>query len=115
MVNSCVKHTVAHLDLASRWSDGSWGWDPCCLARRGPFWARCALEAVTALADEVRRQGMDGSAFDALVASRVMPGLGDAVRPSHMATLRRCWNAKRPAKFTEPGTKLRVKACEKHD
>eukprot|EP00913_Durusdinium_trenchii_P021736 g20422.t1 len=32
---------------------------------------------------------MDGSAFDALVASRATPSLGDAVRPNHMATLRR--------------------------
>ncbi|CAK8990846.1 unnamed protein product [Durusdinium trenchii] len=55
-------------------------------------------EAVSALAEEVRRQGMDGSAFDALVASRATPSLGDAVRPNHMATLRRCWNAKKPSK-----------------
>eukprot|EP00435_Cladocopium_sp_Y103_P064636 s233_g26.t1 len=53
-------------------------------------------EAVSALVDEVRSQGMDGVAFDGLVASRAMPALGDSVRPSHMATLRRCWNAKRP-------------------
>ena len=53
-------------------------------------------EAVSALVEEVRQQGMDGTAFDALVASRAMPALGDAVRPNHMATLRRCWNAKRP-------------------
>lgn len=53
-------------------------------------------EAISALVDEVRSQGMDGAAFDGLVASRAMPALGDSVRPSHMATLRRCWNAKRP-------------------
>lgn len=40
---------------------------------------------------------MDGAAFGALVASRSTPAsLQDAVRPSHMATLRRCWNSERP-------------------
>ncbi|CAE8593984.1 unnamed protein product, partial [Polarella glacialis] len=50
-------------------------------------------EAISALIQQVQRKDMDGEAFDALVASRRMPSLGDAVRPSHMATLRRCWNA----------------------
>jgi len=53
-------------------------------------------EAVAALADEVRDHDMDGEAFDALVASRAMPQLGDSVRPAHMATLRRCWHASKP-------------------
>lgn len=48
-------------------------------------------EAVLVLTNEVRRKAMDGEAFDALVASRTMPSLGDALRPAHMATLRRCW------------------------
>ncbi|CAE7257734.1 Dusp3 [Symbiodinium sp. CCMP2592] len=39
---------------------------------------------------------MDGEAFDVLIASRAMPALGDAVRPAHMAMLRRCWNANKP-------------------
>lgn len=50
-------------------------------------------EAVSALANEVRRGGMDSEAFDELVASRLTPALGDSVRPAHMATLRRCWRA----------------------
>lgn len=54
-------------------------------------------EALFALAEEVRKGGVDGDAFDTMVASRVMPSLGDSVRPSHMATLRRCWNAGKPA------------------
>lgn len=54
-------------------------------------------EALFALAEEVRRGRMDGDAFDTMVASRAMPSLGDTVRPSHMATLRRCWNANKPA------------------
>eukprot|EP00438_Fugacium_kawagutii_P003563 Skav209403 [mRNA] locus=scaffold2554:28110:45479:+ [translate_table: standard] len=52
-------------------------------------------EAVSALVEEVRQQGMDGVAFDALVARRTPLRLTQ-VRPNHMATLRRCWNAKRP-------------------
>merc|ERR1719469_575905 len=36
---------------------------------------------------------MDGPSFALLVASRATPSLGDSVRPAHMATLRRCWNA----------------------
>lgn len=50
-------------------------------------------EAVTALAEEVKRKQMDGSHFSALVASRATPKLGDAVRPTHMAKIRQCWNA----------------------
>jgi len=60
-------------------------------------------EAVAALADEVRYNDMDGEAFDALVASRAMPQLGDSVRPAHMATLRRCWNASRPPPSSSSG------------
>jgi len=73
-------------------------------------------EAVSALAEEVLRQSIDGSAFDALVASRAMPSLGDAVRPNHMATLRRCWNAKKPSK--ESAVRADGKAAEsqaRHD
>ncbi|CAE7449075.1 Dusp3 [Symbiodinium natans] len=53
-------------------------------------------EAISALVEEVHRQGMDGESFDVLIASRAMPALGDAVRPAHMAMLRRCWNANKP-------------------
>eukprot|EP00927_Polykrikos_kofoidii_P057771 TRINITY_DN5195_c0_g3_i1.p1 TRINITY_DN5195_c0_g3~~TRINITY_DN5195_c0_g3_i1.p1 ORF type:complete len:605 (+),score=94.54 TRINITY_DN5195_c0_g3_i1:67-1815(+) len=50
-------------------------------------------EAVAALAKEVRRQQMDGAQFSRLVASRATPMMDDAVKPSHMATLRRCWKS----------------------
>mmetsp|Transcript_37654 Transcript_37654/g.59545 ORF Transcript_37654/g.59545 Transcript_37654/m.59545 type:complete len:464 (-) Transcript_37654:19-1410(-) len=54
-------------------------------------------EAVRELANEVRRNQMDGVAFGALVASRSTPAnLSEVVKPSHMATLRRCWNSERP-------------------
>lgn len=54
-------------------------------------------EVVRELASEVRRQQMDGAAFSALVASRTTPpSLREVIRPSHMATLRRCWNSERP-------------------
>jgi len=54
-------------------------------------------EAVKELITEVRRQKMDGAHFGALVASRTTPSLGDNVKPSHMATLRRCWNSEHGA------------------
>lgn len=50
-------------------------------------------EALNALLKEVKRLDMDGDSFAKLVAARTTPSLGDAVRPSHMATLRRCWTA----------------------
>jgi len=54
-------------------------------------------DVVRELANEVRRSQIDGDAFGELVASRTTPAsLRDAVRPSHMATLRRCWNNERP-------------------
>jgi len=59
-------------------------------------------EAVRELANEVRRSQMDGAAFSDLVASRSTPAsLRDVVRPSHMATLRRCWNSERPKLLKE--------------
>mmetsp|Transcript_27014 Transcript_27014/g.62880 ORF Transcript_27014/g.62880 Transcript_27014/m.62880 type:complete len:396 (+) Transcript_27014:30-1217(+) len=71
-------------------------------------------EAVAALVEEVHRRGMDGEALEALIASRATPALGDAVRPSHMATLRRCWNANRPvsgsmSRETTPADSERLK------
>lgn len=58
-------------------------------------------EAVAALANEVRRQQMDGTRFASLVASRGSLQLGDVVRPRDMATLRRCWNASYPSAGAE--------------
>eukprot|EP00929_Paragymnodinium_shiwhaense_P048638 TRINITY_DN24563_c0_g1_i1.p1 TRINITY_DN24563_c0_g1~~TRINITY_DN24563_c0_g1_i1.p1 ORF type:complete len:553 (-),score=88.41 TRINITY_DN24563_c0_g1_i1:75-1733(-) len=49
-------------------------------------------EALSALADQVRQQHIDGAQFAEIVASRATPALGDAVRPSDMAKLRRVWN-----------------------
>lgn len=54
-------------------------------------------EAIAALVNQVRLQQMDGCSFDTMVASRQTPQLGDALRPSHMATLRRCWNTTAPS------------------
>ncbi|OLP82976.1 Dual specificity protein phosphatase 3 [Symbiodinium microadriaticum] len=66
-------------------------------------------EAISALIEEVHRRGMDGEAFDVLIASRAMPALGDAVRPAHMAMLRRCWNANKPFSAAAP---CKAEPCE---
>eukprot|EP00747_Dinoflagellata_sp_TGD_P168931 gnl/TRDRNA2_/TRDRNA2_196547_c0_seq1.p2 gnl/TRDRNA2_/TRDRNA2_196547_c0~~gnl/TRDRNA2_/TRDRNA2_196547_c0_seq1.p2 ORF type:complete len:433 (-),score=96.82 gnl/TRDRNA2_/TRDRNA2_196547_c0_seq1:212-1510(-) len=50
-------------------------------------------DAVVALSAEVQRCQMTGEEFGRLMASREMPMLGDEVRPTHMAALRRCWRA----------------------
>mmetsp|Transcript_13461 Transcript_13461/g.30527 ORF Transcript_13461/g.30527 Transcript_13461/m.30527 type:complete len:482 (-) Transcript_13461:55-1500(-) len=51
-------------------------------------------DVVRALTEEVHKRDLDGAAFGQLVSSRTMlPGMGDVLRPNHMAMLRRCWKA----------------------
>mmetsp|Transcript_39669 Transcript_39669/g.71194 ORF Transcript_39669/g.71194 Transcript_39669/m.71194 type:complete len:529 (-) Transcript_39669:111-1697(-) len=60
-------------------------------------------EAIKEITNEVRKKHMDGTRFHALVSSRTTPALGDSVKPSHMATLRRCWNNDFPGAFVDRG------------
>ena len=72
-------------------------------------------EALSTLVEEVRQSHMDGAAFDSLVASRVMPSLGDTVRPNHMAILRRCWNARKPSKMQSVNENEKLENLKERD
>lgn len=50
-------------------------------------------EVVRELCSEVRTKQVDGARFGEMVSSRDNPILGDVLRPTHMAKLRRVWTA----------------------